>query len=198
MQNQPNRPLVPDDCEEMIVVLLDSGVKPPPSLDADGGLERGGRTLCLTLTAAGLTLHSAWEGLLAYIAEPDASQYPKPWPTAGHIAGRTRARRIEAAEPDDAGQQWHALCAVVRSYGDRDDPIPYLRPAPSPEKAAAIRAGIAALGGVRAIGAMTAESKPFRQREFVDAYRGSLGATAAERPMLTGGGTVLRIERGGR
>jgi len=196
MSDADDRRLTLDDAEEILLFLVDSGIAPPPSLDSPAprdpqgrptgptGMERGIRNLRLAYTAAGLTRASAWEGVLAYVAEPQATQYPRAWPTAGHIASRTNAARATAALPDDAAEVYYRLY-IIRA-GNTEEPKRFvIDTSPAGDlREKAVRAGIQVLGGWDAIGSISLESRPFREKDFRAAYLLALRANPHTIPQL--------------
>lgn len=200
-----DRRLTREDAEEILLFLVDSGIVPPPSLDAPAprdaqgrptgpsGMERGVGNLRLGYTAAGLTWRTAWEGVLAYAAEPQTSQYPRAWPTAGHVAARTNAARAVAAFPDDAAEVYYRLF-IIRA-GNTTEPERFVvdRSPAGDVRERAIRAGIQVLGGWAAIGSISAESRPFREKDFRAAYLLALRANPHTIPQLAPPRPQLRL-----
>ena len=200
-----DRRLTRDDAQEILLFLVDSGIAPPPSLDSaaprdeqgrptgPSGMERGVGNLRLAYTAAGLTRATAWEGVLAYVAEPQTSQYPRAWPTAGHIAARTNAARAVASIPDDAAEVYYRLY-IIRAGNPIEPERFVIDTSPAGNlREKAVRAGIQVLGGWDAIGSIAVESRPFREKDFRAAYLLALRANPHTLPQLAPPRPQLRL-----
>ena len=156
-------------------------------------MERGVGNLRLAYTAAGLTRATAWEGVLAYVAEPQTSQYPRAWPTAGHIAARTNAARAVASIPDDAAEVYYRLY-IIRAGNPIEPERFVIDTSPAGNlREKAVRAGIQVLGGWDAIGSIAVESRPFREKDFRAAYLLALRANPHTLPQLAPPRPQLRL-----
>lgn len=102
-----------------------------------------------------LSLAEVDAAISAYLDEPDAGQYPKVWPDPGKLIARTAVGRAALAAGSDAelDQAWRRFDVVMRGMlTERPDGTRGPREPrdlhPDPLKAAAMWAGLDAIGGV--------------------------------------------------
>lgn len=139
--------ITPENALNLLTMLAIGGLRAP-----DGAIDAKGRAMqarlyAMALNAAGVTLDEAEAAVVTYLAEPDPSQYPKPWPDPGKLIARTPRQRAHAAIPDDGDALWHLALRAARNSSN--PPAAYGESAGTD---AAVRAGLDAIGGLRRLG----------------------------------------------
>lgn len=146
---------------DMFEVLESTGLRPPdvygrPADRATGtpsGRAFAARVYVVAFDQGGYTWPEVEAAAMAYALEPQEGQYPKPWPSPGHIAARTAMGRLALTlgTPADADRAWVDFVARGQSLVSKGRPptMEYGRDAldPDPHRHKAMWAGLCALGG---------------------------------------------------
>lgn len=142
----------------MFEVLEAYGLRAPetylnPASDGSTGRMFAARAYMVAFNHGGYLWPEIERAALEYALEPQEGQYPKPWPTPGHIAARTAVARLAATmgTPADADRAWVDFCARATTLISRGRPptMEYGRDAldPDPHRHKAMWAGLVSLGG---------------------------------------------------
>lgn len=125
----------------------------PESEGIPSGRDLAIRAYAGALAAAGVTRGEAEAAVFAYIAEPDAGQYPKAWPDPGKLIARTPTGRAavylaSSADGDTAFADFWRRLAALAFRPDRDEPARHLDP--DTYRNAAMFHALAVVGGIQA------------------------------------------------
>jgi hypothetical protein len=122
--------------------------------------EPSGRAFAASVYAAafnhgGHTWEEIERATLEYALEPQEGQYPKPWPSPGHLVARSPIGRLIAtlgtdADADRAWTDLNARLAHLRNRQRRPAEVFVLPTAldPEPNRHAAMWAGLVVIGGI--------------------------------------------------
>jgi len=127
-----------------MVALSVGGLKPPdahampadPETGSPPGRVLAARVYAAALNSMGLTPAELEQAVIDYIAEPQEGQYPKCWPSPGHLVARTGIARTAAqlGSTDESEAAWthmHRRMAAVGFSPDRDVPARNLHSDPA-------------------------------------------------------------------
>jgi hypothetical protein len=146
-----------------LATLVASGLKPPDPYSAPAdkatrtppGRVLTARVYAAALNHAGLTPAELEGAVVEYIAEPQEGQYPKCWPSPGHLVARTAMGRLIATlgTDADADRAWTDLgirLSHLRCSQRRPAEVFRLPTALDPEehRHAAMWAGLVVIGGI--------------------------------------------------
>jgi hypothetical protein len=153
--------------EEMAMAALTTlavaGLKPPdihamPANRAEGtpsGRILAARVYAAALNHAGMLPAELEQSVVDYIAEPQEGQYPKCFPSPGHLVARSPVGRLIAtlgtdADADRAWTDLNARLAHLRNRQRRPAEVFHLPTALDPEanRHAAMWAGLVVIGGI--------------------------------------------------
>jgi hypothetical protein len=190
--------MTPRDVMQIFALMDSQGLKKPESHGTAEGRAAAIGGYLAAFALDGYTWEEVYPAALRYAAEPQADNFPKPWPSAGHIIARTDRARLAArlALPAEGDAAWNHMCARMARLAyrpDRDVPARHLHP--DPAKNDALFVALARFGGperFRAIPDPEADPRGYdaRKREFVGhvlAARREQGADPAQvRQMMAG------------
>lgn len=139
------------------------------------------------LTEAGLDYGAASAALGAYMREPQADGFPKPFPTVGHLVARTPAFRARKQIEAGADGYFDTALATRASLGDNatrggEEGDVFLASGQSEAVEDAVWAGVKACGGWDLFGKVNPARCDVPRRAFRTAFLAAL--TDAPMPML--------------
>lgn len=178
--------MTPSEAKNLLALAEMGGCRPPEAVLRNVAVAAS--MWAEEFTAAGADYATAATALRAYLAEPQADAYPKPWPSVGHILARTpgaRERRAAIAE----GGVWMQRVQTARGGigGETERPWTFELftrlerqhgPVSEPIRQA-IEDGIAALGGWRRLG-MAREDDTGNRRAWDRAWTDALTSARIE------------------
>lgn len=125
----------------MFEVLEAYGLRAPetylnPASDGSTGRMFAARAYMVAFNHGGYLWPEIERAALEYALEPQEGQYPKPWPSPGHIAARTAVARVAAllGNDDEGEASWahmHRRMPRIAFAPDRDAPARWLHEDPA-------------------------------------------------------------------
>ena len=183
--------MTPTEAKSLLALAEMGGCRPPDVVVHN--LNTAASLWASELTEEGVDLDTATAALRAYLREPQADAYPKPWPSVGHILARTpgaRERRLAAS----SGGMWLQRVQAARAGigGETERPWPeelFARlerqhgPVSEPIRQA-IEDGINAIGGWRRMG-LAREDDAANRRAWDRAWSDALAAARVDHRALS-------------
>jgi hypothetical protein len=169
--------MTPKEAGSLLVVAELGGLTRPAALTGRA-LEPACQVYADALNRAGVDFSTAHDALLAYLAEPHVSGFPKAWPDPGTIIARTPAHRARAARLADLGGLFARILRCRASMGpDAGADLSRIGDL-APDEVKAARAAVDALGGWRALGSIPVDGAGYavEAKRFAAAFDAALRA----------------------
>lgn len=178
--------MTPSEAKNLLALAEMGGCRPPEAVLRNVAFAAS--MWAEEFAESGVDYATATAALRAYLAEPQADAYPKPWPSVGHILARTPGARERRAAIAEGGVWMQRVQAARGSIGGETE-RPWTTelfgrlerqhgPVSEPVRQA-IEDGINAIGGWRRMG-MAREDDIGNRRAWERAWADSLNAARIE------------------